>query len=84
MWRTGRRRRYPAAVRTTATEISAADFVARWRAAVGSELASYQLFVCDLSTLLSVPRPEPARGGGKVGEGRIKVKCMGGRAVLHG
>ncbi|MCB1941775.1 MAG: class I SAM-dependent DNA methyltransferase, partial [Candidatus Accumulibacter sp.] len=39
---------------------SAAAFVARWRAADGSELANYQLFVTDLCRLLDVPSPEPA------------------------
>jgi hypothetical protein len=39
---------------------SAAAFVARWRAADGSELANYQLFVTDLCRLLDVPSPDPA------------------------
>jgi hypothetical protein len=39
---------------------SAAAFVARWRAADGSELANYQLFVTDLCRLLNVPSPDPA------------------------
>ncbi|WP_366522203.1 type IIL restriction-modification enzyme MmeI [Candidatus Accumulibacter sp. ACC003] len=40
---------------------SATAFVARWRAADGSEFTSYQLFVTDLCHLLEVPSPDPAR-----------------------
>lgn len=44
------------------TEADPADaFIARWRAADGSELANYQLFVLQLADLLGVPHPEPAR-----------------------
>ncbi len=61
MWCKRRGRRYPAVVSTTPPDIAAADFVARWQAADGTELANYQLFVHDLATLLGVPHPEPAR-----------------------
>jgi hypothetical protein len=37
-------------------------FIDRWRAAGGTELANYQLFLTDLATLLDLPRPEPATG----------------------
>ena len=36
-------------------------FIARWRAAGGSERANYQLFVGELCALLDLPAPEPAR-----------------------
>lgn len=35
-------------------------FIARWRAANGSERANYQLFLTELCELLDLPRPEPA------------------------
>lgn len=37
-------------------------FIARWRAAGGSERANYQLFVTELCGLLGVPAPGPAQG----------------------
>ena len=37
-------------------------YIARWRAATGSERANYQLFVGQLCDLLGLPAPEPARG----------------------
>ncbi|MBL8489720.1 MAG: class I SAM-dependent DNA methyltransferase, partial [Rhodocyclaceae bacterium] len=37
-------------------------FIARWRAATGSERANYQLFVGQLCALLGLPSPEPAKG----------------------
>ena len=36
-------------------------FIARWAAAGGSERANYQLFVGELTELLGLPRPDPAR-----------------------
>ena len=36
-------------------------FIARWRAASGSERANYQLFVTELCELLGTPKPDPAR-----------------------
>ncbi len=36
-------------------------FLARWRAAGGSERANYQLFIADLCDLLEVAKPDPAR-----------------------
>jgi hypothetical protein len=42
-------------------QTEAASFVERWRAADGTELANYQLFIHDLASLLGVPHPEPAR-----------------------
>jgi hypothetical protein len=36
-------------------------FIARWQAAGGSERANYQLFVGELTELLGLPRPDPAR-----------------------
>ena len=38
-----------------------AAFIARWRAASGSERANYQLFVTELCELLGTPKPDPAR-----------------------
>lgn len=35
-------------------------FLARWRAAGGSERANYQLFIADLCELLEVDKPQPA------------------------
>jgi hypothetical protein len=35
-------------------------FLARWRAAGGSERANYQLFIADLCALLDVDKPQPA------------------------
>ncbi|MBL8429632.1 MAG: class I SAM-dependent DNA methyltransferase, partial [Dechloromonas sp.] len=35
-------------------------FLARWRAAGGSERANYQLFIADLCDLLDVDKPQPA------------------------
>lgn len=37
-------------------------YIARWRAATGSERANYQLFVGQLCDLLGLPAPDPARG----------------------
>ncbi len=37
-------------------------FITRWRAAGGTELANYQLFLTDLAALLDLPCPEPATG----------------------
>ncbi len=36
-------------------------FIARWQDASGSERANYQLFIGELTELLSLPRPDPAR-----------------------
>jgi len=36
-------------------------FISRWQAAGGSERANYQLFVGELTELLGLPRPDPAR-----------------------
>jgi hypothetical protein len=36
-------------------------FIARWQAAGGSERANYQLFIGELTELLGLPRPDPAR-----------------------
>ncbi len=44
---------------TDATD--AQPFIARWRAAGGSERANYQLFIGELCALLDLPAPEPAR-----------------------
>jgi hypothetical protein len=49
-----------ASLSTDPDTAQAAAFVARWRAADGSELANYQLFVTDLCRLLDVPSPDPA------------------------
>ncbi len=38
------------------------DFISRWRAASGSELANAQSFVRELCALLGVAPPEPAKG----------------------
>lgn len=37
------------------------QFISRWQAAGGSERANYQLFVGELTELLGLPRPDPAR-----------------------
>ena len=42
-----------------AVQVSA--FIARWRAAGGSERANYQLFIGELCALLDCPTPDPAR-----------------------
>ncbi len=55
------RRRYPAAVSTASPDTVTADFIARWQAADGSELANYQLFVHQLAELLGVDQPQPSR-----------------------
>lgn len=36
-------------------------FIVRWQAAGGSERANYQLFIGELTELLGLPRPDPAR-----------------------
>jgi len=36
-------------------------FISRWQAAGGSERANYQLFIGELTELLGLPRPDPAR-----------------------
>ena len=43
------------------TNESIERFIARWQAAGGSERANYQLFVGELTELLGLPRPDPAR-----------------------
>src|SRR4051812_10557980 len=37
------------------------SFIARWEASGAAERANYALFLSELSDLLGVPRPEPAR-----------------------
>lgn len=48
----------PAATPATTATVDA--FIARWRAASGSERANYQLFVGELCELLGTPKPDPA------------------------
>ncbi|MBS3917204.1 MAG: hypothetical protein KGZ31_05875 [Sulfuritalea sp.] len=43
------------------TNESIERFISRWQAAGGSERANYQLFVGELTELLGLPRPDPAR-----------------------
>lgn len=38
-------------------------FIARWQHASGTERANYQLFLTELTEVLDLPRPEPAREG---------------------
>ena len=45
----------------TATATATEAFIARWRAAGGSERANYQLFIGELCALLGLPSPEPAQ-----------------------
>ena len=47
---------------STATATATEAFIARWRAAGGSERANYQLFIGELCALLGLPSPEPAQG----------------------
>lgn len=39
------------------------EFIARWSNSQAAERANYQLFLSELCDVLSVGRPEPARGG---------------------
>ena len=43
------------------TNESIERFISRWQAAGGSERANYQLFIGELTELLGLPRPDPAR-----------------------
>ncbi|MFY8122428.1 MAG: type IIL restriction-modification enzyme MmeI, partial [Burkholderiaceae bacterium] len=45
----------------TPAAAAASAFIARWCVADGTELANYQLFVHELSTLLGVQPPQPSR-----------------------
>lgn len=46
----------------TSADLPAVErFIARWQEAGGSERANYQLFVGELTELLGLPRPDPAR-----------------------
>jgi hypothetical protein len=47
---------------TNGDTADAETFIARWRAAGGSERANYQLFIGELCGLLGLPAPEPAQG----------------------
>lgn len=43
--------------------VDAVEFIAKWRGASASELATAQSFVIDLCEMLGVPRPDPAGDG---------------------
>ena len=58
-------------------DTAAADFIARWQAADGTELANYQLFAHQLAGLLGVVESLIALD-------RIKGERAGERVVLHG
>ena len=62
-------------------------FISRWQAAGGSERANYQLFVGELTELLSLPRPDPARDDTRdnayVFERRVRFR-HGDGAESHG
>ncbi|MCB1928040.1 MAG: class I SAM-dependent DNA methyltransferase [Rhodocyclaceae bacterium] len=62
-------------------------FIARWRAATGSERANYQLFLAELCVLLDLPAPEPAsndtRDNAYVFERRVVIRQPDG-SESHG
>jgi hypothetical protein len=61
------------------------SFIARWRAASGSERANYQLFLTELTELLGLPRPDPAsedtRDNAYVFERRVEMHHADGRST---
>ncbi|MBI4988720.1 MAG: class I SAM-dependent DNA methyltransferase [Rhodocyclales bacterium] len=69
------------------TNESIERFISRWQAAGGSERANYQLFVGELTELLGLPRPDPARDDTRdnayVFERRVRFR-HGDGAESHG
>jgi hypothetical protein len=51
----------PAPTHAPSSDPAAAAFIERWRAADGTELSNYQLFVHELAVLLGVETPQPSR-----------------------
>ena len=63
------------------------DFITRWRAADGSEIANAQLFLSELCELLELPKPDPASADTErnayVFERRVDIKHPDGTET-HG
>jgi hypothetical protein len=48
-------------MKTVPGEPNISEFISRWTSSGAAERANYQLFLCELCDVISVPRPEPAK-----------------------